>query len=167
MLVIAGAAGCSNILDVELPGRIPSKLLNDPTTAPTLAASVAADFECAFSNYVNSTSTLSDQFLGASGNLNAKNWGTRKINDDDTANEPVRIFDAGATIPEPESFGEYRLTYRTGDIVSPRLDVAEPLALELADFASAIRERTPLVSSPAVSRLPRRRGSEYSRSSPV
>jgi len=69
---------------------------------------------------------------------------------DDTSNEPVRVFDAGATIPEPETFGEYRLTYRTGDIVSPRIDVAEPLALELADFASAIRDRTPLVSSPAV-----------------
>src|ERR1044071_9759166 len=87
LLVMAGAAGCSNILDVELPGRIPSKLLNDPATAPTLAASVVADFECAFSNYVNSTSTLSDQFLGASGNLNAKNWGTKKITEDDTANE--------------------------------------------------------------------------------
>jgi hypothetical protein len=79
--------GCSDILKVELPGRIPSKLLNDATTAPTLAASVVADFECAFSNYVNSTTTLSDQFLGASGNLNAKNWGTKKIYEDDTANE--------------------------------------------------------------------------------
>jgi hypothetical protein len=72
---------------VELPGRIPSELLEDPTTAPTLAASVAADFECAFSNYVNTTSTLGDQFLGASGNLVAKNWGTRKIPEEDTSNE--------------------------------------------------------------------------------
>lgn len=79
--------GCSDILDVELPGRIPSELLGDPTTAPTLAASVVADFECAFSNYVTSTSVLSDQFLGASGNLNAKNWGTKKIYEEDTANE--------------------------------------------------------------------------------
>jgi hypothetical protein len=79
--------GCSDVLEVELPGRIPSELLGDPTTAPTLAASVVADFECAFSNYVSSTSTLSDQFLGASGNLNAKNWGTRKIYEEDTANE--------------------------------------------------------------------------------
>jgi hypothetical protein len=86
LLVIPGS-GCSDVLDVELPGRIPSELLNDPTTAPTLAASVAADFECAFSNYVATTSTLGDQFLGASGNLNAKNWGTRKIYEDDTANE--------------------------------------------------------------------------------
>lgn len=79
--------GCSDILNVQLPGRIPSELLGDPITAPTLAASVGADFECAFSNYVLSTVTLSDQFLGASGNLNAKNWGTRKIYEDDTGNE--------------------------------------------------------------------------------
>ena len=81
------AAGCSDVLKVELPGRIPTDLLGDPITAPTLAASVVADFECAFSNYVASTSILSDQFLGASGNLNAKNWGTKKINEDDTSNE--------------------------------------------------------------------------------
>ena len=81
------AAGCSDVLKVELPGRIPTDLLGDPITAPTLAASVVADFECAFSNYVASTSILSDQFLGASGNLSAKNWGTKKINEDDTSNE--------------------------------------------------------------------------------
>ena len=86
LLVLPGS-GCSDALDVELPGRIPSELLGDPTTAPTLTASVVADFECAFSNYVNTTATLSDQFLGASGNLNGKNWGTRKIYEDDTANE--------------------------------------------------------------------------------
>jgi protoporphyrinogen oxidase/predicted dehydrogenase len=69
---------------------------------------------------------------------------------DDTSNESVRIFDAGANIPEPETFGEYRLSYRTGDIVSPRIEATEPLSLELADFASAIRKGTHLVSSPAV-----------------
>ena len=40
---------------------------------------------------------------------------------------------------DPETFGEYRLTYRTGDIVSPKVDVAEPLLLEMADFCAAIR----------------------------
>src|SRR4051794_96078 len=81
------AVGCSDVLKVELPGRIPTDLLGDPITAPTLAASVTADFECAYSNYIASTSILSDQFLGASGNLNAKNWGTKKINEDNTPNE--------------------------------------------------------------------------------
>jgi predicted dehydrogenase len=58
---------------------------------------------------------------------------------DDTGTEPVRVFDSGVTLPDPETFGEYRLTYRTGDIVSPRVDAREPLSLELADFAEAIR----------------------------
>ena len=67
---------------------------------------------------------------------------------DDTSVESVRIFDSGVNLPDPESFGEYRLSYRTGDIVSPRIAVAEPLALELEDFCSAIRTRTPVRSTP-------------------
>jgi predicted dehydrogenase len=56
---------------------------------------------------------------------------------DDTSSEPVRVFDAGVTLRDPETFGEHNLSYRTGDIVSPRVDVAEPLYLELADFCAA------------------------------
>jgi protoporphyrinogen oxidase len=69
---------------------------------------------------------------------------------DDTSTEPVKIFDSGATLPDPETFGEYRLSYRTGDIVSPRIDATEPLSLELADFARAITEGGRLVSSAEV-----------------
>jgi predicted dehydrogenase len=58
---------------------------------------------------------------------------------DDTSIEPVRVFDSGVNLPDPETFGEYRLSYRTGDIVSPRVDVVEPLFLELNDFCQAIR----------------------------
>jgi predicted dehydrogenase len=58
---------------------------------------------------------------------------------DDTSLEPERIFDSGVTIPDPGSFGEFRLTYRTGDIVSPRIASSEPLSLELADFCRAVR----------------------------
>jgi predicted dehydrogenase len=58
---------------------------------------------------------------------------------DDTSNEPVRVFDSGVAIPNPETFGEYKLTYRTGDILSPRVTAAEPLQLELTDFCSSIR----------------------------
>jgi predicted dehydrogenase len=57
---------------------------------------------------------------------------------DDTSVEPVRIFDSGVMLPDPETFGEYKLTYRTGDIVSPRIEAAEPLYLEMEDFCSAI-----------------------------
>ena len=58
---------------------------------------------------------------------------------DDTSNEPVRIFDSGVDLPDPQNFGEYRLSYRTGAIVSPPVAAVEPLSLELADFCSAVR----------------------------
>jgi predicted dehydrogenase len=58
---------------------------------------------------------------------------------DDGSPEPVRLFDQGIVLGEPESFGQYQLSYRVGDIVSPRMDSAEPLVAELADFARAAR----------------------------
>jgi predicted dehydrogenase len=64
---------------------------------------------------------------------------TKMIVYDDVSNEPVRVFDSGISLPDPDSFGEYRLSYRTGDIVSPRVDGAEPLELEMRDFCDAIR----------------------------
>jgi predicted dehydrogenase len=58
---------------------------------------------------------------------------------DDTSNEPVRVFDSGVMVRNPQSFGEYQLTYRTGEIVSPHVAAAEPLLLEMTDFCSTIR----------------------------
>ena len=60
---------------------------------------------------------------------------------DDASPEPVRVFNSGATLPDPESFGEYQLSYRTGDIVSPRIDGVEPLYRQMEDFCRAVRER--------------------------
>jgi predicted dehydrogenase len=57
---------------------------------------------------------------------------------DDSSNEPVRVFDSGVIVPDPGSFGEYRLTYRTGDILSPHVAADEPLLLEMADFCRAV-----------------------------
>ena len=56
---------------------------------------------------------------------------------DDTSNEPVRVFDSGVDLPTPSDFGQYKLTYRTGEIVSPAIPPVEPLALELDDFCTA------------------------------
>jgi predicted dehydrogenase len=69
---------------------------------------------------------------------------------DDISSEPVRVFDSGVNVADPRTFGEYTLTYRTGDIVSPRLEVAEPLQLELADFCAAVRDGATPRSSPEV-----------------
>jgi predicted dehydrogenase len=62
---------------------------------------------------------------------------------EDGAPEPVRIFDRGVVYRDPESFGEYHLSYRTGDIVSPHLDGSEPLAVEIEDFVRSVREGVP------------------------
>ena len=67
---------------------------------------------------------------------------------DDASSEPVRIFDSGAHLRDPQTFGEYQLTYRTGDILSPKVAVTEPLALQLTDFCHAVRNgRTPRSSA--------------------
>ena len=71
---------------------------------------------------------------------------------DDTSAEPIRVFDAGVTYRDPETFGEYHLSYRTGDIVSPHLDNSEPLALQAADFIASIRSEEPTSSNLAVAR---------------
>ena len=73
----------------------------------------------------------------------------RMVQYEDTASDDsVRIYDRGLDFsPPPANFGEYRLTYRTGDMVAPQIEAAEPLGLELKDFASAIREGTTPVSN--------------------
>lgn len=51
---------------------------------------------------------------------------------DDTENiEKVKIYDQGVDLRDPETFGEFHLSYRTGDIVSPRLPSTEPLKVEM------------------------------------
>jgi predicted dehydrogenase len=60
---------------------------------------------------------------------------------DDTENlEKVKIFDKGVNYRDPETFGEYQLSYRAGDIVSPKLDSYEPLQAEVEDFLRCIQE---------------------------
>jgi predicted dehydrogenase len=71
--------------------------------------------------------------------------GSRKmiVYDDGTV-EPIRLFDHGVVYEDPETFGEYHLSYRTGDILSPHLETREPLAAELNDFAAAVRTASPM-----------------------
>ena len=67
---------------------------------------------------------------------------------EDTSPEQVRVFDRGVDMIEPQSFGEYQLSYRSGDVLSPRLDPDEPLRLEMKDFIDCIETgSTPLSSA--------------------
>lgn len=60
---------------------------------------------------------------------------------DDTENvEKVKVFDHGVHVSEPSSFGEFQLSYRTGDIVAPKIEHLEPLAVEAAEFVRAARD---------------------------
>jgi predicted dehydrogenase len=60
------------------------------------------------------------------------------VYEDGTA-EPVRVFDRGVVYRDPETFGEYQLSYRSGSILSPMIPATEPLVTELAEFARLIR----------------------------
>ena len=71
---------------------------------------------------------------------------------DDGAPEPVRLFDRGVVYRDPETFGEYHLSYRSGDVVSPRIETHEPLGLELGDFISGIRTGAQMKFHTAVAR---------------
>lgn len=67
--------------------------------------------------------------------------GDRKmvVYDDVEATEKIRVFDRGVDAPEHTStFGEFQLSYRYGDVLSPYIRWSEPLAMECRHFAECI-----------------------------
>ncbi len=62
------------------------------------------------------------------------------VYDDNAHLEKVKLFDKGVHFKDPETFGEYQLSYRAGDIVSPKVDTYEPLGAEMDDFLRAVQE---------------------------
>jgi predicted dehydrogenase len=59
--------------------------------------------------------------------------------DDTESVEKVKVFDHGVDFREPESFGEFQMSYRTGDIVSPRVGTTEPLYIESEHFIHCVQ----------------------------
>lgn len=70
---------------------------------------------------------------------------------DDTENvEKVKIFDHGVDFKDPETFGEYHLSYRTGDILSPKIAGVEPLFIEASHFLECLETgRRPITDGAA------------------
>jgi predicted dehydrogenase len=60
------------------------------------------------------------------------------VYDDTEAIEKVKVYDRGVDYKDPETFGEYHLSYRSGDILIPKLPSTEPLADETQEFLAAI-----------------------------
>ncbi len=68
---------------------------------------------------------------------------------DDTSNvEKIRVYDKGVDVHRHyDTFGEFQLAYRFGDIHIPKLDDGEPLKTETAHFLDCIRNGTSSLSS--------------------
>jgi predicted dehydrogenase len=54
--------------------------------------------------------------------------------DDTQQDEKIKIYDRGVNVTMPSTFGEFQLTYRTGDMISPQLANTEPLSVEMGHF---------------------------------
>jgi hypothetical protein len=80
---VAAAGGCSNLLDVQFPGQIPTENITSPSLAAVLARSVVGDFECAYSNYMSGNSVHSDEYETSNSNVPLANWGERTITADE------------------------------------------------------------------------------------
>ena len=83
VLIVALAAlasGCSGLLDVDLPGVVEAKTLDDPGLSALLVESAIADFECAYTNYAAGSSAMSDEWWHTSGGQVYREWGGRQIN---------------------------------------------------------------------------------------
>jgi predicted dehydrogenase len=76
----------------------------------------------------------------------------RVVCDDLNTLESVRIFEKGVSRGEaaPETYGEFRLLVRDGDILSPKVVPSEPLKEQFVDFVGSIREQRQPVSDAAV-----------------
>jgi predicted dehydrogenase len=61
------------------------------------------------------------------------------VYDDTSSMEKIKIYDKGVDYKDPETFGEFQLSYRTGDIISPQLKNYEPLRVEIDHFLDCVQ----------------------------
>lgn len=66
--------------------------------------------------------------------------GSRKmvVYDDTSPDEKIKIFNKGVDWHQPQTFGEFQLSYRTGDMVAPYVENSEPLMSEVESFVRAV-----------------------------
>jgi tetratricopeptide (TPR) repeat protein len=81
-------AGCNQLLDVEIPGRVSEQDLDDPALAATLVAGALGEFECAFNQLVPTNAFLTGEFISSNFFLDSNAWGRRE--------EPFMLDSPGA-----------------------------------------------------------------------
>lgn len=73
------------------------------------------------------------------------------VYDDLEPSEKIKIYDKGVTVRnEQESIYQMLISYRTGDMLAPQLDMTEALKLEIAHFAACIAGKAQPLTSGAV-----------------
>ena len=72
----------------------------------------------------------------------------RLVFDDLNSLERVRVYEKGVSVGETHagSFGEFKLLMRDGDIVSPKIELNEPLKTQISDFVDSILENRQPIS---------------------
>jgi predicted dehydrogenase len=82
--------------------------------------------------------------------------GTKRmaVYDDVATDRKIEVFDAGVVDPtvglgETRTMAEWQWRTRAGDIVTKRLDLWEPLRLQVEEFAALIRTGAPVPTGPA------------------
>lgn len=71
--------------------------------------------------------------------------GSRKmlVYDDTALQEKIRVYDKGVTKPpQYDTFGDFQLSYRYGDVYIPRIEEPEPLKVEAEHFLDCITKGT-------------------------
>jgi len=58
--------------------------------------------------------------------------------DDTESTDKIKVYDRGVVVHEPQSFGEFQLSYRLGDMHAPYLSNVEPLLQEVNHFVECI-----------------------------
>ncbi|MBI4319139.1 MAG: Gfo/Idh/MocA family oxidoreductase [Chloroflexi bacterium] len=62
------------------------------------------------------------------------------VYDDVESLEKIRIYDKGVTVlPHTDTFGDFHLSYRYGDITVPHVPFTEPLKIECCHFLESVR----------------------------
>lgn len=61
------------------------------------------------------------------------------VYDDVSLTEKIKVYDKGVVMPMTDSFGEFQLSYRHGDVRIPYMEWREPLRLEAEHFLQCVR----------------------------
>jgi predicted dehydrogenase len=72
--------------------------------------------------------------------------GSRKmlVYDDTARQEKIRVYDKGVTMsPYYDTYGDFQMSYRYGDVYIPRIEEPEPLKVECEHFVECILKKEP------------------------